>query len=200
MNTAGLPHDPGGVAFVTPAGWQTIKVPRTSADIERLTSGVTAIRPGLALRRAAIERMLNGLVQACAALDVLSSLITFLDVPGGPLPATLIASAQPTGSQTVAEIAQGLAGPAGTARAPTVRMFDLPAGPTARVERWQEWPDDTVQPLVFLVIHYVAELPGADGALLLTFSTPALAQVGQLRPLFHQIACTLHFGGTDIGQ
>src|ERR1700761_6732518 len=160
MNTDGFQAAPSGVAFVTPAGWQTIKIPRTFADIERLTTVGTAIRPRLAPRRTEIERMLKGLVQACGALDVLSSFITFLDVPGGPQPATLIASVQPAGGQTVGEIGQGLAGPAGpagpagTAGTPDVRMFGLPAGPTARVERLQAWPDDTREPLVSLVIHY----------------------------------------------
>ena len=44
-----------------------------------------------------------------------------------------------------------------------------------------------------LVVQYVTEIPGTGGAMLLTFSTPALALSGQLRQVFHQIACTLPF-------
>jgi hypothetical protein len=193
INAADLQSAPTGVAFATPGDWQTIKVPREPADIAQLAGAVIAARSGLASRQADVERMLNGLVEACAALDVLGAYVTVLDVPGGPLPATLVASAQPVGSQTIAEIAQDLAGPAGAVGPADVRMFDLPAGPTARVERLQEWPGEGREQLVSLVVHYVAEIPGSDGAMVLTFSTPALALSGQLRQVFHQIACTLHF-------
>ena len=66
---------------------------------------------------------------------------TILEIPGGLLPATLVISAHPMGGQTLDEIAQDLAESAGPAASPEVRIFDLPAGRTARVERLRNAPD-----------------------------------------------------------
>ena len=97
------------------------------------------------------------------------------------------------GGQALDEIAQDLAESAGPAASPEVRFFDLPAGRTARIERLPESPDGAWARLVSLVVQYVTQIPGTDGAMVLTFSTPALALSGQLRQVFHQIACTLSF-------
>lgn len=72
------------------------------------------------------------------------------------------------------------------------QIFDLPAGPTVRVERLIE-PSagaDDRRPVSFTAI-YVTEVPGRDQVVVLTFGTPALALIDQLRPVFHQIACSL---------
>ena len=192
MNMTSVQPHPTGVAFATPANWLTIKVPRSSADVAQLASAVAAAQPELG-SRPAVERLLNGLVEACAELDVLGAYATILEVPGGLLPATLVASAHPMGGQALDQIAQDLAEPADVVPPPEVRFFDLPAGRTARIERLRESPDGARERLVSLVVQYVAEIPGTDGAMVLTFGTPALALSGQLRQVFHQIACTLYF-------
>jgi hypothetical protein len=83
-------------------------------------------------------------------------------------------------------------------QAPAVGILDLPAGRTVRVERLREMPGaaDGRHPVSFIV-QYIAEGAAAGQAVLLTFSTPAVALADQLRLLFHQIACTLRFDGRD---
>jgi hypothetical protein len=71
-------------------------------------------------------------------------------------------------------------------------MFNLPAGRTARIERLAEpsAAGDGSRP-VSLIVTYVTEVPGRDQVIVLTFATPALALIDQVRPVFHQIACSL---------
>ena len=186
-----------GLAFATPGDWLTIRVPREQGDAARLASEVTAARPELAARRAAVERMLHGLIEACASLDVLGAYTTVLDVPGGPLPATLVTSVRPMGAQTLDDIARDMTAGDGALAPPDVRMFDLLAGRTVRVERLRQWGPSLGQQLISLVVQYVAEIPGTGGAVLLTFATPALSLASELRQVFHQIACTVHFDGLN---
>jgi hypothetical protein len=62
-----------------------------------------------------------------------------------------------------------------------------------RIERLAEWPGAAVgQRPVSFIAQYVTEAPGSL-AVMLTFSTPAVALADQLRPLFHQMARTLRF-------
>lgn len=192
MNTTGVQPHYNGIAFATPADWLTIKVPRSSVDVAQLARAVAAAQPELG-SRPAVERLLNGLIEICAELDVLGAWVNLLEVPGGLLPATLVASAHPVTGQTLDEIAQDMAGVSDAAAPPEVRLFDLPAGRMARIERLQESPREGRERLVSLVVQYLAEIPGTGGAMVLTFSTPALALSDQLRQVFHQIACTLRF-------
>jgi hypothetical protein len=190
----------GELAFATPGDWFPIRVPRRRADATELTRQILAARPDLAARREAVERMAAGLVEACASLDVLCAYTTALDVPRGPLPATVLASAYPLGGLSVFQLAERIAAGDGSTPAPDsmfapeVESFDLPAGQTARIERLQEWDSPAGdQRIVFLVVQYIARIPGADTAILLTFATPAMGLARQLRQLFHQMACTLRF-------
>jgi hypothetical protein len=189
----------GGLAFATPGDWFAIRVPRERADADALASQLVAARPGLAAQRAAVDRMARGLVGACASLKVLCAYTTALDVPGGPLPATVLASVHPMGGLTLQQIAEDMSAVDGSAAPPeVVGRFDLPAGRTVRIERLEERDGlDRDRRVVLLVVQYVAEIPGTGCAVMLTFSTPAVALAGPLRQLFHQIACTLRFGGLE---
>jgi hypothetical protein len=73
-----------------------------------------------------------------------------------------------------------------------MRVFHLPAGHTVRIERVVEpsATGDGRRPVSFTVI-YLTEVPGRDQAIVLTFGTPAIALIDSLRPVFHQIACSL---------
>ena len=132
--------------------------------------------------------MARSLVDACASLDVLCAYTTALEVPGGPLPATVMASVYPTGGTDVERLAERMSGGGQPA------CFDLPAGRTARIERLREQPvPGRDERLVSLVVQYVTAIPGAGNAVVLTFSTPALGLGRELQQLFHQMACTLRF-------
>lgn len=184
----------GGLAFATPGDWFPLRVPRERADADVLTGQILAARPGLP--REAVARMARSLAAACASLDVLCAYTTALEVPGGPLPATVVATVHPAEGQDVERIAEHMAGGGGR---PV--CFSLPAGRTARIERLQEQPipgrDDR---LVSLIVQYVTEIPGTDEVVVLTFSTPALGLGRELRQLFHQMACTLRFDPADHRQ
>lgn len=190
MSTLSTDRAPGGLAFATPGDWFPLRVPRERADADALTGQILAARP--ALPREAVARMARSLVDACASLDVLCAYTTALEVPGGPLPATVVASVHPTGGLDVEQIAGQMSGGGHPV------CFDLPAGRTARIERLQEQPipgrDDR---LVSLVVHYVAQIPDTEDAVVLTFSTPALGLGRELQQLFHQMACTLRFEPAD---
>ena len=183
----------GGLAFATPGDWFPLRVPRERADADALTGQILAARPDLP--REAVARMARSLVDACASLDVLCAYTTALEVPGGPLPATVVASVHPTGGLDVERIAEGMAG-GGRAV-----CFDLPAGRAARIERLQEQPiPGRDERLVSLIVQYVAQIPGTGDAVVLTFSTPALGLGRELQQLFHQMACTLRFRSGEDRQ
>jgi hypothetical protein len=203
MTAPGGEQVSGGLAFATPGDWFALRVPRERTDAATLTDRLIAARPELAAQRDAVDRMLRGLFDGCASLDVLCAYTTALDVPGGPLPATLLASMHPMDGLTVDRIAADMSAlddPAldDSVTLPEVGRFDLPVGRTARIERLREWgtPGQDHR-IVSLVVQYVAEIPGTGNAIMLTFSTPAVALAGQLRQLFHQIACTLRFEGQE---
>jgi hypothetical protein len=190
MTTSVSEQAGGGLAFATPGDWFPLRVPREHADADVLTGQILAARP--ALPREAVARMARSLVTACASLDVLCAYTTALEVPGGPLPATVIASVHPADGQDVERIAERMAGGGRPV------CFSLPAGRTARIERLQEQPipglDDQ---LVSLIVQYVTEIPGTDEVVVLTFSTLALGLGRELQQLFHQMACTLRFDPAD---
>ncbi len=189
MSTPSTEQVPG-LAFATPADWFALRVPSQCAEADVLTGQILAARPELPPD--AVARMARSLVTACASLDVLCAYTTALEVPGGPLPATVIASVHPTGGLDVERIAERMSGGGRPV------CFDLPAGRTARIERLAEQPspgrDDRI---VSLIIQYVAQIPGTEAAVVLTFSTPALGLGRELQQLFHQMACTLRFDSPD---
>jgi hypothetical protein len=187
----------GGLAFATPGDWFAIRVPRERADADALASQLVAARPELAAQSAAVDRMTRSLVDACASLHILCAYTTALDVPGGPLPATVLASVHPMGGLTLQQVAEDMAADDGSATPAELGRFDLPAGRTVRIERLGERSPVRDRSLVVLVVQYVAEIPGTGHAVMLTFSTPAVALAGPLRQLFHQIACTLRFGDLE---
>jgi hypothetical protein len=178
----------GEFAFATPAGWFAIDLPASSADADRLAGQVAVAHPELAGQREALAGMLTTLAAATEAVSAVGACGALFDVSGVALPATLLASIQPLGSYSLAEMGRELSG----ADYEAMRTFDLPAGRTVRIERLVE-PSATGEgrrPVSFTVI-YLAEVPGRDQAVVLTFGTPAIALVDQLRAVFHQIACSL---------
>ena len=188
----------GAVAIATPGDWFAVRVPRQTGDADQLAEQTMTARPELASHRAALQDLLRGVVGACGTLDVAAAYTTVLDVVGGPLPATLVLTAHPLGGQTLDAVAAGISGQDDDDLPPSpVGMFDFPAGRTARIERLLErgGAGESRRPVSFLA-QYVTEAPGGV-AVMLTFSTPALALADQLRPLFHQIACTLRFDAPE---
>jgi hypothetical protein len=182
----------GGLAFATPGDWFAIRVPRERADADRLTDEAIAARPELAGRQDAIRDMLRGLVGACASLDVAAAYATVLDVVGGPLPATVVVAVRPMDGYPLDAIAEEMSAHRSEGLPPpVVGMFDLPAGRTVRIERLAELPGAARRPVSFMA-QYVVQAPTGQ-AVMLTFSTPAVALADRLRPLFHQMACTLRF-------
>ena len=184
----------GRLAFATPADWFAVRLPAERVDAERIASELAAARPELAGGQDALAGLLGSLVEACAALNVLCGYATLVDTPDGPLPATLVVSVRDMGGRTLDEIAAGLSAADGSAGPAVTRVFDLPPGRTLRIERRREWPGTAGgRSLTSMIVQYVAEVPGTGQAVLLVFSTPAAALAGQLRPVFHQITCTLRF-------
>lgn len=172
------PVTAGGLVFATPPDWAAVRVPRRPAG-----------------------QQLRTLAAVFAAADVLCACTTALAVPGGPVPATLLVSSYQTGGQAVDRIAGRLSAGGGSATGSRVDRFELPIGRAARVEWRPGWaaPEQPRRP-GSLVIQYVAGIPGTGNAAILTFATPALTLAARLRPLFHQIACTLRMEQPDQEQ
>jgi hypothetical protein len=184
----------GGFGIATPGDWFALRVPREASDADRVAADAIAAHPEFASHRDILRDLIRGLVKACETLNVIAAYATLLDVPGGPLPASLAITAHPMGGYTLDTVAAEMSAQPGDALMPppSVGMFDFPAGRTARIERLSEWgAGESRRPVSFLA-QYVTEAPGGI-AVMLTFSTPALALADQLRPLFHQIAATLRF-------
>lgn len=182
----------GEFAFATPADWFAIDLPDSPADAGRLARHVTAAHPGLAGQREALAEMLTSLAAAAAAVGAVGAYGALLDASGVALPATLLVTVQPAGSYALSDIAREMSGADRPDAPSATQMFDLPAGRTARTERLAEPPanGDDRRPVSFTVT-YVTEVPGRDQVVVLTFATPALALIDQVRPVFHQIACSL---------
>ena len=171
------PRTAGRLVFATPPDWAAVRCRDPLGQVPR------------------------SLAAACAAADVRCACTTTLAVPGGSLPATLLVSSYAMAGQAVDRIAVRLAAADGSATGPEVGRFDLPIGRTARVE----WRQDRAAPEQprrpgSLVVQYVAEIPGTGNAAILTFATPAVTLAARLRPLFHQIACTLRMEYPDKEQ
>jgi hypothetical protein len=189
------PGERGRLAFATPADWFAVRLPNEPVDADRVASELAATRPELAGGSETLAALLGTLVEACGALNVLCGYATLLDTPEGPLPATLVVSVRDMGGCALDEIAAGLSAGDGSA---AVHVFDLPPGRTIRIERRREWPGAASgRAVLSMIVQYVAEIPGTGQAVLLVFSTPAVALAGRLRPVFHQIACTLRFAGGE---
>ena len=146
----------GGLAFATPGDWFPVRIPTGQVDADLLTGQILAARP--ALPRDAVARLVRSLVDACASLDVLCAYTTALEVPGGPLPATVIGQRAPrrgawTSSSSPSACPAECSRPASTS---------LPAGRTARIERLREAAGTAVGPrrnARLLVVHYVTAIP-----------------------------------------
>lgn len=181
-----------GLAFATPANWFPVQLPRDQAGIGALADDAVAANPELAGQRDALAALLGGLTTTLTALNVIGAYVTVLDVAGGPLPATLLVSVRDMDGSTLDQIGREMSAGHDITGPPVVDALDLPIGPVIRVERMRDWPGtvDGTRPVSF-VVHYVAQVPGLPQAVLMTFSTPAVALASQLRPLFHQMACTL---------
>jgi hypothetical protein len=176
----------GQFAFATPADWFPVRLPKTQADLNRLAADVMDAYPGLAEAGDTVQKLLRGFGLAAVAINALCARAAVADLPGLTLPATLLVSLQPMDGRTLDQVAVELA--EGTPAA----MFTLPSGRTARVERLAELPNAVAgRPLASLSVNYVTEVPERGQAIVLTFGTLAVAQARSLRPVFHQIACSL---------
>jgi hypothetical protein len=185
------PAAAGEFVFATPAEWFPIKLPGDSAEARGLARIIEDARPELAGQHDALEEMLSGLAAAAAAVHAVAAYGTLLDASATWLPATVLVSVQQMDGSSLDEIGREISG-ADAVIAPHVDVFDLPAGRTIRIERLAERPyrTDARRPVSFTVT-YLTEVPGRDQAVVLTFGTPAIALIDQVRPLFHQIACSL---------
>jgi hypothetical protein len=194
------PEAQPGLAFATPGNWFAIRLPKDRADADQLAGELAGVLPDMSSADA-VRVLVGDLVRACASLDVLCGYATVLDVPGGPLPASLVVNVWPLGGYTLEQVAAQMSAPDRAAGPPVSGVLDLPAGRTVRVERLREWGGrvDGRHP-VSLIVQYVTAIPGTGQAAVLTFSTPALALADRLRPLFHGIAYTLRFDGLEPGR
>ncbi len=182
----------GEFAFATPADWFAIDLPGTPADADRLAGQVAVAHPELAGQREALAEMLTSLVEATVAVGAVGAYGALFDASGVALPATLLVSIQPMGPYSLDEIGRELSGADHEAAPSVTRVFDLPAGQTVRIERLIEpsATGDGRRPVSFTVT-YLTEVPGRGQVVVLTFGTPAIALIDQLRLMFHQIACSL---------
>ena len=181
----------GEFAFATPADWFAIRLPRTEFDADQLASDLAVAQPGLADRRDDLRAMLSGLSGSIAVTHAAGAYAAF---PGGlgDLPATLLVSVLPMDGSALDQIGREMSGPDYPGAPSTTKMFNLPAGPAVRMERLiaRSVIGDDRRPVSFTV-KYVTEVPGRDQVIVLSFATPALALIDQLRPVFHEIACSL---------
>ncbi len=188
----GRPAATGEFAFATPADWFPIDLPATPADADRLAGQVAVAHPELAGQRETLAGMLTTLAEAIEVVDAVSAYGALFDTSGVALPATLLVSLRPMGPYSLDEMGRELSSADHESAPLSMRMFHLPAGQTVRIERLVEpsATGDGRRPVSFTVI-YLTEVPGRDQAVVLTFGTPAIALVDQLRAVFHQIACSL---------
>jgi hypothetical protein len=187
----------GEFAFATPADWFAIDLPASPADAGRLAGQVAVAHPELAGQREALAGMLTTLAEATEVVGAVGAYGALFDVSGVALPATLLVSIQAMDAYSLEEMGRELSG----ADHESMRVFDLPGGPTVRTERLVEpsATGDGRRPVSFTVI-YLTEVPGRGQVVVLTFGTPAIALTDQLRPVFHQIACSLLINPTGQVQ
>jgi hypothetical protein len=188
----------GEFAFATPAEWFAIDLPPTSSDLDRLARDLGAVQPELVDRHDDLRAMLSAFAVSTAMIHAVGAYAAF---PGGPgeLPATLLVSLLPMSGSTLDQIGREMSGADGAAPSSAMKIFDLPAGRTVRVERLIEPSPDDQRP-VWYTVKYVSQIPGRDQAVVLTFGTPAIAPVDRLRAVFHQIACSLLINPTGQVQ
>jgi hypothetical protein len=186
------PASAGEFAFATPADWFAIDLPGTPAEADRLARNIAVAHPQLTGQRDALAEMLSGLAEVTQVVRAVGAYGALFDASGVALPATLLVSMQPMGGYGLDQIGREMAGADHPGVVSAMNIFDLPAGPTARVERLIE-PSASADERrsVSFTVKYVTEVPGRDQVVVLTFGTPALALIDQLRPVFHQIACSL---------
>ena len=188
----GRPAATGEFAFATPADWFAIALPATPADADRLADQVAVAHPELAGQRAALAAMLTTLAEATELVGAVGAYGALFNASGLALPATLLVSLRPMGPYSLDEMGRELSSADHESAPLAMSVFQLPAGRTVRIERLIEpsATGDGRRPVSFTVI-YLTEVPGRDQVVALTFGTPAIALVDQLRPVFHQIACSL---------
>lgn len=188
----GRPAATGEFAFATPADWFAIDLPATPADADRLAGQVAVAHPELAGQRETLAGMLTTLAEAIEVVDAVSAYGALFDASGVALPATLLVSLRPMSPYSLDEMGRELSSAYHESASLSMRVFHLPAGHTVRIERVVEpsATGDGRRPVSFTVI-YLTEVPGRDQAIVLTFGTPAIALIDSLRPVFHQIACSL---------
>jgi len=182
----------GEFAFATPADWFAIALPDGPGNADRLARHVAVAHPELAGQREALAEILTRLTEITEAVGAVGAYGALFDASGVAVPATLLVSTQPMGAYSLDEIGRELSAAHHEGGLSVTRTFDLPAGPTVRIERLVEpsATGDGRRPVSFTII-YLTEVPGRGQVVVLTFGTPAIALIDSLRPVFHQVACSL---------
>lgn len=185
---------PNEVALVTPGDWVSLRLPYTDAEAGQLLAELLARRPELEARREAVAQVLQGLEQASRAANCLWAGGTFLPLPGGPLPVTLLVNVV---SRAAAGDPLDPAEAAASAGLLRRRNFssdelDLPCGRALRTEWFQAAQlegDDTA--VISFFTQYFVTPDNGDALFVLTFTSPAVGVAGRLRELFAAIAASL---------
>ncbi|MEU9554943.1 hypothetical protein [Streptomyces fumanus] len=115
------------------------------------------------------------------------------------VPASLLVSLVPPGPRGSAPTVQDLAARFSAEEEAEVSVADIPAGKAVRVRRTTGQPDRSVpvggtgpsEALPSVTVQYQLPVPGTDGHLLLTFSTPLVRIADAMVELFDAVAGSL---------
>ncbi|HVA61106.1 MAG TPA: hypothetical protein VNG13_11310 [Mycobacteriales bacterium] len=179
---------PSGIRLATPGDWFEVPTSEDPSEIARQVDALVVSRPGLEGQREVLTGLLGVLGATAAASRALCVRAVLVDAPGGQLPAFLMAS--------IGEApAGGVAAIPGEDASWLSRTFDLPMGPTVRLEGVGETPRGADGGAVAVsLVQYHAAVPSTDRLLSLVFFTPALGLMDTvLREIFHGIACSVEF-------
>ena len=181
------PAATGEFAFASYAlDWFAIDLPGTPADADRLARQVAVAPPpaGSGQRDALAEmlvRLGGGYHRAVRAVGAYGGLARL--PRGWRCQRRSWSACNRWAGDGLDQIGSEMAGADHPGKASAMKTFDLQAGPTVRVERLIEpsASDDDRRPVSFTV-EYVAEVPGRDQVVVLTFGSPALALIDRWGP------------------
>lgn len=187
----------GGIFLATPGDWVTLRLPGGDAEVAAALAEHVRRHPQLAQRQELATEVLGTLGRAARAAGVVHASASFLDLPGGPLPATLLVSLAPP---SVARGGVASAGEGDGRRNLAETECLLPAGRALRRE-WQQAGrlSDADAVVMSYVVQYFIWTPEEQGGgmVVLTFASPAVAVTHRLRSLFHAIATSVE---VDLGH
>jgi hypothetical protein len=121
------------------------------------------------------------------------------------VPASLLVSLVPPGPGGTARTVQDLVAQFSAEEDAEVAVVDMPAGNALRIRRTTGQPDRPVpvgapatsEALPSATVHYQLPVPGTEGHLLLTFSTPLVRIADAMVELFDAVAGSLTWVGGD---